>query len=250
MIKERKILNKLINILDYDKTYSPDKNSHIALIGMNGSGKTMLIKLIMGLYEDYEGKILINNIDVKEIDIEDYQKKVSSVFQDYVKYEMSIRENIGFGDIYNISNEQLVRDQIEKVHLQNKIQKTDSLDLNLGNWFGDFELSGGEWQRIAIARMLMKKAELFVLDGPDASLDVLKQKEMIKIYEQVIENKISIYISHKVDYVHLIANCIYVLVNGEIVEYGEHKQLLNRKESIISCLKNAMRTGKRLIKNL
>lgn len=160
MIKERKILNKLINILDYDKTYSPDKNSHIALIGMNGSGKTMLIKLIMGLYEDYEGKILINNIDVKEIDIEDYQKKVSSVFQDYVKYEMSIRENIGFGDIYNISNEQLVRDQIEKVHLQNKIQKTDSLDLNLGNWFGDFELSGGEWQRIAIARMLMKKAEL------------------------------------------------------------------------------------------
>lgn len=206
-----------------------NKNSHIALIGMNGSGKTTLIKLITGLYEDYEGKILINNVDMKEIDIEDYQRKVSSVFQDYAKYEMSIRENIGFGDIHNIANEQLVRDQIEKVHLQNKIQKTDPLDLNLGNWFGDLELSGGEWQRIAIARMLMKKAELFVLDEPDASLDILKQKEMIKIYEQVIENKISIYISHKVDYVYLIANYIYVLVNGEIVEYGEHKQLLNRK---------------------
>lgn len=203
--------------------------SHIALIGTNGSGKTTLIKLIMGLYEDYEGEIFINNINMKEIDIEEYQRKVSCIFQDYVKYEMPIRENIGFGDVQNILNDKAVREQIEKVHLKNKISETDSLEINLGNWFGGIELSGGEWQRIAIARMLMKNAELFILDEPDASLDALKQKEMIKIYEQEMQGNISVYISHKVDYVNLIADCIYVLANGEIVEFGGHEQLFSRK---------------------
>lgn len=206
-----------------------NKDSHIALIGANGSGKTTLIKVIMGLYDDYEGEIFINDINMREIDVEEYQKKVSCIFQDYVKYEMSIRENIGLGNVQNIFNEKVLREQIERVHLENRISETDSLDLNLGNWFGGIELSGGEWQRIAIARMLMKNAELFILDEPDASLDALKQKEMIKIYEQEMKGNISIYISHKVDYVNLISNCIYVLANGEIVEVGDSEQLFDRK---------------------
>ena len=204
-------------------------DSHIALVGENGSGKTTLIKLIMGLYEDYEGEIFVNNINLKNIDIEDYQKKISCIFQDYIKYEMSIRENIAIGNIKNIFNDKLIWEKIDKVYLKNKVNDIQLLDTNLGSWFGDFELSGGEWQRIAIARMLMKNGEVLVLDEPDSSLDVLRQKEMIKIYKKEIENKMSIYISHKVDYVHLLSNLIYVLVDGCVIEYGNHEELLNRK---------------------
>lgn len=204
-------------------------DSHIALVGENGSGKTTLIKLIMGLYENYEGEIFVNNINLKNIDIEDYQKKISCIFQDYIKYEMSIRENIAIGNIKNIFNDKLIWEKIDKVYLKNKVNDIQLLDTNLGSWFGDFELSGGEWQRIAIARMLMKNGEVLVLDEPDSSLDVLRQKEMIKIYKKEIENKMSIYISHKVDYVHLLSNLIYVLVDGCVIEYGNHEELLNRK---------------------
>lgn len=205
------------------------KDTHIALVGENGSGKTTLIKLIMGLYEDYEGEIFVNDINLKNIDLEDYQKRISCIFQDYIKYEMSIRENVSFGDVKNIFNDKLIWEKLEKVCLKNKVSKFSSLDLNLGNWFGELQLSGGEWQRIAIARMLMRKSEILILDEPDASLDILKQKELIKIYKNEIENIISIFISHKVDYVHLIANHIYVLEKGDIVEHGSHEELLNIK---------------------
>lgn len=111
-----------------DINFKLSNNEKIAIVGENGSGKTTLIKLILGLYKNYEGKILINNINLKEIDIIDYRKKVSCIFQDYVKYEMSIRENIGFGDVNKMYDDDYISEQVDKVQLNSVIKNNQYLD--------------------------------------------------------------------------------------------------------------------------
>lgn len=205
------------------------RGSKVALIGENGSGKSTLIKLIMGLYEDYEGDIFVNDINLKKLNIKEYQKKIGCVFQDYVRYEMSVRENIAFGDIKKIDDDVEIWNQIRTVQLDKIIKETDGLDLVLGNWFGDQEISIGEWQRIAVARALIKDADVYFFDEPDASLDVLKQRELIDIYKKMTKDKTFIYVSHKINHVHLLVNHIVVLATGEIVERGNHEELLGNK---------------------
>lgn len=214
-------------------------NENIAIVGENGSGKTTLIKLILGLYKNYEGEILINDIDLKKIDIIDYRKKVSCIFQDYVKYEMSIRENIGFGDVNKMYDDDYITEQVDKVQLNSVIKNNQYLDMNLGSWFGKVELSGGEWQRVAVARMFMKDAKLVVLDEPDSSLDIKKQNELIKIYKKEMENKISIYVSHKIEYVNLVADNIYVLSDGYIIEKGTHSSLVEKHGEYFEMLEKS-----------
>lgn len=214
-------------------------NENIAIVGENGSGKTTLIKLILGLYKNYEGEILINDINLKKIDIIDYRKKVSCIFQDYVKYEMSIRENIGFGDVNKMYDDDYITEQVDKVQLNSVIKNNQYLDMNLGSWFGKVELSGGEWQRVAVARMFMKDAKLVVLDEPDSSLDIKKQNELIKIYKKEMENKISIYVSHKIEYVNLVADNIYVLSDGYIIEKGTHSSLVEKHGEYFEMLEKS-----------
>lgn len=204
-------------------------NSRIALVGRNGSGKSTLSKIILGLYEDYEGDIYINDINLKEIDLIEYRKKFGCVFQDYVKYETTLRENIAFGDLEKYNDDVVIEKVVQEVKLDCNSFKEKGLETIIGYWFGEQQASVGEWQRIAIARALIKDADIYVFDEPDASLDILKQKELISTYSQILQNKIGIYISHKVNYVHLVANQIYVLENGRIVEIGTHKELLHKK---------------------
>lgn len=222
-----------------DINFKLSNNEKIAIVGENGSGKTTLIKLILGLYKNYEGKILINNINLKEIDIIDYRKKVSCIFQDYVKYEMSIRENIGFGDVNKMYDDDYISEQVDKVQLNSVIKNNQYLDMNLGSWFGKVELSGGEWQRVAVARMFMKDAKLVVLDEPDSSLDIKKQNELIKIYKKEMKNKISIYVSHKIEYVNLVSDTIYVLSNGHIIEKGTHSSLVKKQGEYFELLEKS-----------
>lgn len=222
-----------------DINFKLSNNEKIAIVGENGSGKTTLIKLILGLYKNYEGKILINNINLKEIDIIDYRKKVSCIFQDYVKYEMSIRENIGFGDVNKMYDDDYISEQVDKVQLNSVIKNNQYLDMNLGSWFGKVELSGGEWQRVAVARMFMKDAKLVVLDEPDSSLDIKKQNELIKIYKKEMKNKISIYVSHKIEYVNLVSDTIYVLSNGHIIEKGTHSSLVKNQGEYFELLEKS-----------
>lgn len=203
--------------------------SRIAFVGKNGSGKTTLAKIILGLYDDYEGGIYINDINMKNINMAQYRKQFGCVFQDYVKYETTIRENIALGNLEKIDDEQALKDVVESVKLNHKTYEESGLDTVVGYWFGEQQLSIGEWQRIAIARALIKNADVYVFDEPDASLDILKQRELIDTYSKILENKIGIYISHKINYVHLVAAYIYVLENGEIVEEGTHEQLLENE---------------------
>ena len=206
-----------------------DKNSKIAFVGENGSGKTTIVKLILGLYRDYEGEILINDLNLKDIDITKYQKKIGCVFQDFLKYEMSIKENICLGDIDRKIDDYQIWEVLDKVQLASKVRQLDGVETIVGNWFGEQQLSIGEWQRIAIARALVKDAKLYILDEPDASLDIVGQKKMLSLYKKILQNNMGIYISHKVNFVHLLVEKIYVLEEGSIVEEGGHEELINKK---------------------
>lgn len=205
-----------------------DAKSRVAFVGKNGSGKTTLAKIILGLYDNYEGEIYINDINMKNIDMRQYRNKFGCVFQDYVKYETTIKENIALGNLEKMDDEEALKRVIEAVKLNHRIEE-GGLDAVVGYWFGEQQLSIGEWQRIAIARALIKDADVYVFDEPDASLDILKQKELIDTYSEILKNKIGIYISHKINYVHLVASYIYVLENGEVIEKGTHSQLLENK---------------------
>lgn len=201
----------------------------VALIGENGSGKTTLTKLLLGLYDEYEGEILINDIDLKKIDIESYQKKIGVVFQDYMRYETSIRENIAYGNLSQFDNDEEIYRLLKAVGLEHKAKDEEGIDTVVGNWFGGQQFSIGEWQRLAIARALIKKADVYIFDEPDASLDVFRQREMIRLFKEAMEHKIGIYVSHKINYVNEVADKIIVVQNGEITEMGDHEGLMERK---------------------
>lgn len=200
----------------------------VALIGENGSGKSTLTKLLLGLYREYEGEIFINDMNLKEIDTESYQKKIGVVFQDYMKYETSLRENVAFGDIDQLGNDEEIHCMLKSVNLDHKSKSEEGLDEVIGNWFGGQQFSIGEWQRLAIARALIKDADVYIFDEPDASLDVFRQREIIQLFKKAKKHKIGIYVSHKINYVNELADKIMVIQNGVITETGSHKELLEK----------------------
>lgn len=216
----------------------------IALIGENGSGKTTLLKLILGLYDDYEGNIYINNINIREINITQYQRKIGIVFQDYMKYETTIRENITYGNLKQLKNDAEIIKLIRKVHLENKVNNTKGIDTVIGNWFGEQQFSIGEWQRIVIARALIKDADMYIFDEPDSSLDIFRQKEIVELIKQVTQNKIGLYVSHKISLANEIANIIMVLEDGMITEIGSHKELIANKQKYSQLYKEALKQEK------
>lgn len=204
-------------------------NQTIAIIGENGSGKTTLMKLLLGLYTNYEGRILINGMTLDAINRDLYYKKISAVFQDFIKYETSLRENIAYGDIEKINEERGVSKLIEKIGLKEKTNNSRGIDVILGKWFGENQCSGGEWQRIAIARALFNEnAEMYFFDEPDAALDIIKQKEIYKLIREKTKNKICVYVTHKISNICKDADTIIILKNGKIEDIGRHDELINK----------------------
>lgn len=205
-----------------------NKGDSIALVGENGSGKSTLIKLIMGFYREYEGTIKINDIDIKKINKTGYYQKIGCVFQDYSKFEDSIRNNIRFGNI-KTDNTKSIENMLEITHMKERVDEIGGLDTIVGKWFGKEDLSIGEWQRISICRAAFKQANLYILDEPDASLDIFRQEELIETYKNTFKSAIRIFITHKVNYAKEMGEKIYVLEKGEILESGSHTKLLNDK---------------------
>ena len=205
-----------------------NKGDSIALVGENGSGKSTLIKLIMGFYREYEGTIKINDIDIKKINKTGYYQKIGCVFQDYTKFEDSIRNNIRFGNI-KTDNTKSIENMLEITHMKERVDEIGGLDTIVGKWFGKEDLSIGEWQRISICRAAFQQANLYILDEPDASLDIFRQEELIETYKNTFKSAIRIFITHKVNYAKEMGEKIYVLEKGEILESGSHTKLLNDK---------------------
>lgn len=207
-----------------------NKNEKIAILGMNGSGKTTLIKLIMGFYRNYEGNILINGIEVRDIDKESLLKQISTLFQDFVKYEASFRENISYSNLKIMSEDEKIKNIAKKFNFLDLIDSYDKkLDTQLGMWFDDgINLSMGQWQKVALARAFAKESSLYILDEPNASMDSITEKEISNLYENILEDKIGIIIAHRFLNIVNIVDKIIVLQNGEIVEFGKHKELIKK----------------------
>lgn len=203
------------------------KGDTIAIVGKNGSGKSTLIKILSGQYNDFEGEVLINNIDIKKIDIKSLFKQINILFQDFNKFQFTIKENIGFGNLDELNN--LTRiEECAKVSGANEfINKfEDGYLQQVGSWFNEgVQLSGGEWQKLGISRLLMKNGDCYILDEPTAALDPVSEYEFFVRLKNNLNDKIGIFITHRFINAKF-ATKILVIEEGEIREYGTHAELI------------------------
>ena len=203
------------------------KGEKIALVGENGSGKTTLVKLLLRFYEPTGGRILLDGIDIRHYDKSEYQQLFGAIFQDFVKYYLTAKDNIGLGNVAEIDNLDKIKEAAERSLASEVI---DSLALGydqiLGKRFRQgTELSGGQWQKIAIARAYMSNAPVIILDEPTAALDARAEYEVFKRFIGLTQGKTSIIISHRFSTVRM-ADRIIVLSKGKIIERGTHEELM------------------------
>ncbi len=202
----------------------------LALVGENGAGKTTLVKLLARLYDPTEGRILLDGIDLKEYDLAELRMQIGVIFQDYLRYQMSLAQNIAAGNIEQKEDRNVII-AAAKQSLADKLAERlpNKYDQALGRRFNDgIELSGGEWQKVALARAYMKDAQLIILDEPTAALDARAEYEVFQRFSELTKNKSAVLISHRFSTVRM-ADRILVLDKGEIVEIGSHEDLLNNK---------------------
>ncbi len=206
-------------------TIRPDEA--VALVGQNGAGKTTIVKLLSRLYDPDEGQILLEGHDIREYDLKNLHAAIGVIFQDYVTYFFSARENIGVGRLAEMENLGLVETSAEKSGANRVIEKLPKgYETTLGRWFDEgYQLSGGEWQKVALARAFMRDAEILILDEPTASLDARAEYEIFARMKELTEGKMAVFISHRFSTVRL-ADRIFVLENGTLTEAGSHEELL------------------------
>ncbi len=199
----------------------------IAVVGRNGAGKTTIVKLLTRLYDPDEGEILIDGRNIKEYDLQELRGHVGVIFQDYVTYYLSARENIGVGRVNEIDNQELVSSAAKKSGASEVIEGlAEGYDTMLGRWFNKgTQLSGGEWQKIALARAFIRDAGILVLDEPTSSLDARAEYEVFTHFRTLTGGRTTVFISHRFSTVRL-ADRIFVIEHGKIIECGSHKELM------------------------
>lgn len=199
----------------------------LALVGENGAGKTTLVKLLARLYDPAEGRILLDGRDLREYDLADLRRNVGVIFQDYVRLKMSAGVNIAVGDIDERTNQPQIEQSAQRSLADSVIAKLENgYDQQLGRSFGKgVELSGGEWQKIALGRAYMRNAQVLILDEPTAALDARAEYEVFQRFAGLTEGKSSVIISHRFSTVRM-ADRILVLEGGQLLEIGSHAELL------------------------
>lgn len=211
----------------YNINFELHKGMLVALVGTNGSGKSTLVKLLSGLYSTNKSdEILINNIDISKYDKSTLHHKISILFQDFVKYEMPLRENIGFGNLQDINDDLKLKNVIKEY--ANSLPKDIKLDDQLGNWFSDGkQLSGGQWQGIATARAFFNtNTDFVILDEPNSALDSLAEKKLFTEFKKFINtNKLGLFVSHRIGAIKQ-ADLIIVLDQGHLIAAGTHEELI------------------------
>ena len=198
----------------------------LALIGENGQGKTTIVKLITRLYDPTEGQILLDGIDLRDYDLEDLHKIMGVIFQDFMRYEMTARDNIAVGRVEEINNIELLEAAAQKSMAHPTITRLpQGYEQMLGRRFEHgVDISGGEWQKVALARAYLRDAQLLILDEPTAALDARSEFEVFHRFAELTAGKMALFISHRFSTVRS-ADRIIVLANGRIAEEGSHDQL-------------------------
>ncbi len=211
----------------------------LALVGENGSGKTTLIKLLTRLYEPTEGRILLDGVELQDWDVETLRQRIGVIFQDFGRYQFSVGENIGAGDVRHIDDsarwEKAAKTGMAAPFIEDM---PEGYETQLGRWFkGGRELSGGQWQKIALSRAFMRsEADILVLDEPTAAMDAASEAAIFDHFRSESHNKMTILISHRFSTVRA-ADQIIVIHDGEIVEHGNHESLLASNGQYASLFK-------------
>ena len=210
-------------------TFTFEPEERIALVGENGAGKTTLVKLLARLYDPDEGRILLDGVDLRDYDLTSLRKNIGVIFQDFVRYDFMLKENIGVSQVEALEDDGRVREAARRSladAVASRLEK--GYDQMLGRRFdGGVELSGGEWQKIALGRAYMRDAQVLILDEPTASLDARAEYEVFLRFAELTKGRMAVLISHRFSTVRM-ADRILVLQGGELVDQGTHEELVAR----------------------
>ena len=205
----------------------------VVLVGLNGAGKTTLIKLLTRLYDPTEGEILLDGVDLRDYDPKDLYKLFGIIFQDFGKYAVSVEDNIHFGDIAREKSEDEIKRAATEANADGYIEKlVDGYKTPLMRIFDKegTELSGGQWQKLAIARAFYSTSDILILDEPTASLDPMAEQEIFNQFDRLRKGKTTIFVSHRLSSATT-ASKIVVLQAGRIIEEGTHAELMKKRGS-------------------
>ena len=217
------------NYILKDCSFKIEKGKRYAFVGENGAGKTTVTKLIVRLFDGYEGEILLNGMDLRTYKPEEIKAVFTVLFQDFAKYGLSLKENILLGRQGEFLREKY-DETVQAANMQRIIdklpQKEDTVLARVGD--ESVDLSGGEWQKLAISRVLYKDSEVYILDEPTASLDPMQEKEIYEMFKDTSKNKTAIFITHRLGAIRF-ADEIFLISDGKVAEKGGHAQLMSEK---------------------
>jgi ATP-binding cassette subfamily B protein len=211
-----------------DLSFAIQPGECVAIVGSNGAGKTTLVKCLLRLYDPQAGAIEAGGMDLRRMDPARWRGQIGVVFQDYARYQLSVRENIGVGHLDQIHNPEAIRDAATRAGIAPVLERLpDGYETLLGRQFeGGMELSLGQWQRLALARALLREAPFLILDEPTAAMDAQAEYELYRHFRTLAQGRMTLLISHRFSTVRM-ADRILVLENGQILEEGTHESLLS-----------------------
>ena len=202
-----------------------NKGERIVIVGENGSGKTTLSKLITGTYSPESGAVKMDGKNIENMKHSSYIRNISMVSQNFMRYSMTLRENVGISDTAKIDSDEKISSALKMAEAYDTAELIGGIDAQLGREFGGSELSGGQWQRIAVARGIFRDSPIMILDEPTAALDPLMEYEILNRFIKIAENRTAVIISHRIG-ICTAADRVIVMKDGEIVESGTHEELV------------------------